>query len=534
MRTQRVDALRRRGGGPYLLLLGIVVGSLLTALAVPFVAGEDIGDDGRDELSVGDGLDLGSGPGDGGAEGDAAAFGGGDAPSDAGAAGSGGAGGAGPAGDGGPAQSGGGPTPAGQQPTQQGGAPAPGGGPAPPALQATDVGVTADSVKIGYLLLDVGSLSRIGIAVPGVDPEQQRQAFEAQMADINARGGVHGRKLVGVYEKFDVLSADDMRRACLAIRDQKPFAVVAAGGYQGPAILCLTEEGKTPLVNQGSHGTPTEYVRRSKGLLFSLYPHSDRLMANWVAELDRQGVLKGKTIGIISQEQTNPGDSVIGGGLVPALKRFGYKAAHHASFSADQSTAASQVPVEVQQMRSKRVDFVFVTASTLLSTQFVQTADGQQYRPRYTITDWASMNNDTSNQNMPPSYDGTIMITTYRTGEEKTGVGETPPEKECRAVYEKGTGRKMAAKGENEHGLLQGNCTLVKALELGALKAGPVLTRGSWSAGMQAIGPLPMSMWGGGSFAPGKFDAADQVRTTKWYSDCRCLKPISGFRKSRF
>jgi hypothetical protein len=265
-----------------------------------------------------------------------------------------------------------------------------------------------------------------------------------------------------------------------------------------------------------------------------MYPHSDRLMANWVAELDRQGVLKGKRIGIVSQEHTNPGDTVIGGGLIPALKRFGYEVTHHASFSADQGAAASQVPVQVQQLRSKNVDLVMLTTSTILSTQFVQTADSQQFRPQYTFTDWASMNSDTSNLSMPASYDGTILITTYRTGEEKVGQGETPPEKECRAIYERGTGTKLKAKGENEHGLTQGNCTLLKVLELAALKAGPTLTRATFSAGVQALGSFPMTMWGGGSFGPGKFDAADYVRTTKWYANCKCLKPTSDFRKSRF
>jgi hypothetical protein len=185
-------------------------------------------------------------------------------------------------------------------------------------------------------------------------------------------------------------------------------------------------------------------------------------------------------------------------------------------------------------MRTKNVDLVMITASTLVSTQFVQTADGQAFRPRYTLTDWASMNNDTSNQNMPASYDGTILITTYRTGEHRTGAGETPPEKECRAIYEKGTGKKMGPKGANDHGLLQGNCTLLKTLELGALKAGPELTRASFSAGVQAIGALPMTMWGGGTLAPGKFDAADHMRTAKWFANCLCLKPTSDFRKTRF
>jgi hypothetical protein len=522
--------VRLRGPSFYILSIGLVIGLVLVGLAVPFIFGESPNDV-REVAALDD------------VEGDVGNDGAGvDAASAAGSAAAGGieSEGGEAAGTPGP----GGVVPG--APVQEGSPSAPTGGPATSAvptgaaqgagtaLRATDVGVTADSIKVGFLLLDTGGLSQIGIAVPGVDPVQQRAAFEAQLKDTNDRGGINGRKVVGVYEKFDVLSQDDMRRSCLAIRDQKPFAAVAAGGFQGHAVLCLTEEAGIPLVTQGSHGTPTDHLRRSKGRLVAMYPHSDRLMANWVAELDRQGVLKGKKIGIVAQDSVNPGNTVIGGGLIPALKRFGYTATHVSHFSADQSVAASQVPIEVQQMQTKEIDVVMLTTSTLVSTQFAQAADNQLFRPRYTITDWASMNNDTSNQNMPPSYDGTILITTYKTGEEKIGIGESAPERECRDIYERGTRRQLAKKGENEHGLTASSCTTLKAFLVGAAKAGPELTRAAFSRAVQTIGAFPMSMWGGGSFGPSKFDAADLVRTTKWQAGCRCLIPTDGFRKSRF
>ena len=506
----RATAALRRNGAAYLLLVGAIAGSLITALVLPFVAGDP------DRAEVGgiaagesiDGSVAGSGPTAGGPDTSAGAGrnGGSTVRQDASGASDGGNG-------------------AGGAPTRASGA---------RSLPATDVGVSATQIKIGFLLLDVGSIGRIGIAVPGVDPEQQREAFEAYLADVNARGGIHGRKLVGVYEVFDVLSQDDMRRACLAIRDHKPFAVVASGGFYGPAMLCLTEEGKTPLINQGSQGTPSEYMRRSNGLLVTMYPEGDRVMLNWVAELERLGKLKGKKIGIVSQESSNPNDTAVGGSLIPALKRFGYTPTHVTRLSADQSSAASQMPIEVQQMNRKGVNIVMLTTTTLASSQFVQTADNQAYRPQYTITDWGSMNNDTSNQSMPDSYDGTIGITTYRTGEERVGVKESAEERDCRRIYEQRTGRELAAKGQNEHGLTQSNCTTLRALLRGATAAGPTLTRATFSRGVQTIGDFAMTMWGPGSFRSGKLDAADHVRTIEWRADCRCLVPTSGFRKSRF
>jgi hypothetical protein len=275
-------------------------------------------------------------------------------------------------------------------------------------------------------------------------------------------------------------------------------------------------------------------MRRSNGLLVTMYPEGDRVMLNWVAELERLGKLKGRKIGIVSQESTNPNDTVIGGSLIPALKRFGYTPTHVTRLSADQSTAASQMPIEVQQMSSKGVNVVMLTTTTLASSQFVQTADNQAYRPQYTLTDWGSMNNDTSNQSMPDSYNGAIGITSYKTGEHRIGIKEGAEERDCRRVYEEGTGRKLANWGENENGLTLSNCTTFRALVRGAEEAGPSLTRASFSRGVQAIGDFPMAMWGRGTFRSNKLDAADQVRTIEWRADCRCLVPTSGFRQSRF
>ena len=282
-------SIRTSRSQPYLLLIGMVVGSLITAFVLPFTKGPPI----REERTlVGGSADGMLSPGTTAVSDDTSGErADGTEPSAGTTGGSGGSSASGDTIDNGSSDG-------------------------PPASGSV-VGVTDKQIKVGYLLLDTGSLSRIGVSVPGVDPAQQKRAFEAYMKDVNVRGGIHGRKLVGVYENFDVLSQDDMRRACLAMRDQKVFAGVAAGGFQGPALLCVTEEGKTPLFNNGTHGTPTEYVRRSEGRLVAMFPHSDRLMLNWVAELHVMGLLKGKQIGITSQETTNPGDTVVGGGLDP-------------------------------------------------------------------------------------------------------------------------------------------------------------------------------------------------------------------------
>jgi len=406
-------------------------------------------------------------------------------------------------------------------------------------LQPTDRGVTATSVKIGFLILDVGSVAKFGVSVPGVDPQQQEDAYTAFVKDVNDHGGINGRTIQPVFRTFDVLSQDDMRAACLALtQDEKVFAVVGTGGFFGPPVLCITEENSTPLILEGSQATPAEYYQRSGGRLFTMFPNATRQMGDWASELDSLGVLKGKKIGILSDQLSDPGDLMVGGALVPALSRLGYSVTYRSVLSADLGTGASQVPVEVSQMHTKGVDMVFLATSTAYATQFVETADGQQWTPRWSVSDFGAMQGDTSSQNMPASYQGTVSITATRTGEWRANIPEPAADAACRTIYEQATGKTMPRNnGTSTNGqyiITVENCGMTQILAAAARAAGPNLTRASFVAAFPGLGAVNTPYFMGGAFGQDKPDYADVVRTTSWYADCKCWKPVDQPRRGRY
>jgi hypothetical protein len=409
-------------------------------------------------------------------------------------------------------------------------------GPVGAPLTATDQGVTATSVKLGILMLDIGQASRIsGEAVFGISTEQQQAAFQSYVDEINDAGGIHGRRIEPVFRTFDVLSQDDMRAKCLELtQDEKVFAVIASGGFAGPPILCITEEHRTPLLNSGNSGTPTEYLHRSNGRLFTAYQHGNRHMLNWVAELHRVGALQGRKIGILSDDGTDPGDLTVGGGLLPALAQFGYEVTHRARLAGDLATGASQVPLAVREMRSKGVDAVLLASSQ--SSRFADDAGRQGWSPAWHGSDFAAIYADAQAQNFPDSFEGALLFTTSSGTSERDAEAVDAPEGEaarrCRETYEQRTGRTLDKRRGNEYGLTGENCTLVKLFAAGAKAAGPELTRDRFSAGMQSLGEVPLAMWGGGSYAPGKYDAADLISPKRWFRDCRCWRPAGPFRPS--
>lgn len=393
-------------------------------------------------------------------------------------------------------------------------------------LTASDRGVTAEKIKVGVLVIDIGSIGRIGIAVPGLSPQEQMEAWNAFFHELNERGGIHGRQVEHVFREFDLLDADDMRAACLElVHDQKVFAVVEAGGFHGPAVLCVTRENRTPLLGGGTVGTPKGYFRLSQGMLFTVQQAAPRLMRNFAWELGRLDLLRGRKIGILD------------GGSIPmeetmdvftaAMRDLGGEVVYRANLSQDHSTGASQVPVAVQQMRTHGVESVMLVSSLVYATQFVQAADGQRWHPNYYTTDWQAGSNDNYAAAMPESFDGALSISSTRLYEVRVGKPELAIDAHCRQIWEKRTGKKVE-RGTVAYASTVEICNMVRLFEAGALGAGSNLTRPGLSKAIQGLGHFVLADFGDGGFRPGKFDAIDHMGTLRWYADCKCFKPVEG------
>ena len=403
-------------------------------------------------------------------------------------------------------------------------------------LTATDVGVTSTTIKVGFMLLDLGQLGRNGFNQAGVDPKQQQQALQIYVDDINNRGGISGRKIQPFYRVFDAFSPDDLRAACLEMtEDKKVFTVVAMPGYGGPPVLCVTAEHHTPLVGTGDV-TSQDYFDKSGGLLITQMMTGERYMANYVDQLDAINQLAGRKIGILTDDSDVHGH-VVNGSLIPNLQKAGHNIAYVARLSADTGTASSQIPVEVANMRAKGVDTVIIVEGFVTATQFVQQAGAQGWNPRWLSSDWGGAS-DNENQEMPPSFDGALVMTSKRYDEVRAGLPENPADARCREMYEKGSGQQLEHTGNGSDAAYQVvviACGLVQIFAAGAKAAGPVLTRGSLSSAIQNLGQIDDAFTLPGRFRTGKTDFNDSFRWLRYSAQCRCLNIVEPtIRGARF
>ncbi len=488
------------------LILGVVIGLLIAGLAIPFVFGERLATTRTgDDVSLGD---LGPSPDGTPLPGTSLepSTPGSPAPGSPGSTASSGPGSA--------------PVPSGTQPAAD-----PTNAPRGPApLTASDRGVTATSVKVGFTILDTANLGRAGVGI-GVSIEQQEAAWRAYVQDINDRGGLNGRKIDPVFAVYDPLSEDSQRQGCLQLtQDEQVFAVV--GGFNYPvAVSCVVRENQTALFS--GYGSTNDGFYGDR--YFTMYPKASRMMSLMVAALDKAGRLKGRTIGILNQGQNDPGGHA-GAALAAALKARGYAVKRNTLLSADTGTSSSQVPVAVNEFRQDGINTVFMLAGVLTATQFVQQASNSGYTPAYHLNDWANNNNDFTVQNMPPSFEGTVGVTHIWGHGNKVPFGaENAEVKRCRSIHDKLSGRTLAARGTAEFGATMQACDSIRAFERAAKATGPNLTRKSIGAAVSSLGAFPIANWGAGRFAAGKHDFSEQLRFHVFRQSCTCWEPSGGF-----
>jgi ABC-type branched-subunit amino acid transport system substrate-binding protein len=383
-------------------------------------------------------------------------------------------------------------------------------------------------IKVGFTLFDVAGAGKLGFAI-GVDPEQEQKTWQAFVDWANTTGGINGRKINPVWSKYDVTNGDSQQQSCLELtQDNHVFAVL--GGYSFPAAnVCVVDTNKTLMVDNNAF--TIDEVYRS-GRHASIFMKASRMMANFAKRAEKEGLIRGKKIGILDDLGGDPTKSVINA-LASEVKAHGGNVVHESILSGDFSSGSPRVPIEVNQMRAAGAEVVLLLSSPLYGTQFVQEANGQGWNPTYAGSDWDVWYTDTGAQNMPDNFNG-YSFTTVRTGEARFGFPELAKSVQCRQIYEQMT--KSAAPPRNgtdaernTYGSILQACDTMQIFVAAARAAGPTLDQSSFIAGIQRLGYIDTAAWGGGSFGPGKLDLNDRTRILRFQADCKCWKPTGQF-----
>ena len=135
-------------------------------------------------------------------------------------------------------------------------------GPSPVSQASTSArGVTAHAINVVFPVVAINSeAGQLGFA-EDKEYNEQSYAIHLYVNQINASGGIHGRKIDPIIASFDPSNETEMRSLCKQWTQGSPaaFAVVdGIGTWTGDNELCVTQEGQTPMI--GAWTTVTNWT----------------------------------------------------------------------------------------------------------------------------------------------------------------------------------------------------------------------------------------------------------------------------------
>lgn len=401
--------------------------------------------------------------------------------------------------------------------------------------QATDAGITEDSITIVHLRTKLEELEGIGFAVPVGDPIDMFEAFtKAINEDCN---GIWGRQidlrlvevsaLGGGGEDIDTLR----NQACIeATEDHNAVIVTNTTGFQGSAILCIAADHDTLFLT--TQGNPREFHEQANGLLYSLSPVAEDSVVNMTQAIIDTGALDGKTIAVIWPD--TPGQpETVQAGIIDVIEAAGYEIAVAEQIGCGGATTCREGnDIAVERMLEEGVDVVFPGLNVLSLPQFINEMVNQGYAPgdvQFYNSDFNSQAGDLVSGKVAQfggdaaaeMYNGTIIIDDAPTGNFRSDDPvlsfNAPLNIMCNETYAANSAigashtREIYGSYDSAYGMTSTVCTEMRMVARAIYDAGPNPTRQDIYTAFQNLGSVDIQHQLPATFGPNKFGAPDVV-----------------------
>jgi hypothetical protein len=354
----------------------------------------------------------------------------------------------------------------------------------------------------------------------------ERKAWQTLGDDINAHGGVNGRKLQLVFDSYCPIGNAEALRACTSLtEDQKVFAVLGVFiDFSGDAQLCIAKNHK--IVHIGHELSEAWIDKAPPGLLLSANVTAERLIRITFALLERTGALQGHVVAVMGETRSQ---SRLTDVIEPALKKMGVKQGSEASLNitgTDFTAPLAQLDSFIERWKGQHVDTVIVSGLTAISKPFITKL--KKGLPNVTIiTDAPSSGlgaaqDDVAAHLNPNPYDG--MISAQGLSDQERF--QRPDLQQCVHTYEQATGTTVLSPDAVKPGAdgkralvfagISNACTDLGLFKELATRAGATLDDASWTKAVNSIGRLAVVGTPYASLHTGKYDADDGFRLVKF------------------
>ena len=401
-------------------------------------------------------------------------------------------------------------------------------------------------IGITYTANGDAANSAVGAAVSRGD---ERQNAKAVIDQINERGGVAGRTLVGIYHGYDAQSSEPNesqdQAACETFTKDQPVYAVASLGITENFSACLAKAGVLQITAGSIIQHDDEYMRKYPSF-FHQRVSQERMMRDLVPALSRQDYFSGWDAALA---RPAPGKAEVGivtldlptflrplrSTLLPTMARAGQpvepKLVFPISFAATPAQAgatAADVQNAVLRMRDAGVTHVIIQdASAFMALTFLNAARNQRFFPRLGV------NSGTGVQALfatgaleEQALNGAVGLGWLPTLDLPAGKGDaflTSATKECLDNNKKRTGQTFAS--TNAAIIALAACDSINTIAAAITKAGPTIDFRTGRAAVEALGSsLRTAVVPKVVFSPTRHDGLETGFDLFWDSACTCAK----------
>ena len=406
-----------------------------------------------------------------------------------------------------------------------------------PVVETLGTGVTKDAIKIGVGLVDYDSIKD----VPEVTEVRlhQQEIYQAFIDYINEHGGVAGRKLVPVYEKYIPFDSSATQKVCTAFTDDDKVFAVTGTFYDatGASQLCVTKQHQTVLLTFDIDKAMLDQA--PPGLLVTPASTPQRAVRILVKLLDDRHTFDGKKVAVLGQVKSS---QIVNDSIVPALKDVGADLGTTGLLNIqglDTSQPESQLDSFIEKWKEEKVKIVFLSSYEASALRFVQ-------KLRKAMPDIQLLSDNTQilgygqgakRANIDPNpYEGILAAS----GPLHSQYEVSDNWKYCKDIYKEQTGETAPGpddvipyKGSKDktiatYAVINDACQLLAMFDDIATKVGPWLNNDNWINTVNHFGHIANRGTGPySSLGTGKYDADDNFQLVQFDSS---LPPDGNFK----
>ena len=268
------------------------------------------------------------------------------------------------------------------------------------AATAPPQAVTATTIRVGIPYVDLAAVRQFGITL---DQGSFPDAYGAIIANLNAHGGIDGRKLVPYLVAVNPVGTGPAVTACTQLAEDDAVFVAIAPQQDD----CFLQQFHVPTIS----GTFQEVEAPDSTPNFTLQPPPAAYDPLQLKVLDHSGVFKGKKVGVFAGEESDGDELKV---VQSSLKSLGVHVVQSAVDGAPQNDeVATNQQAELIAERFQQAGVNEVVAVGTGATVWPESLQANQstYLPAWVATDESGLESAVLGSSIQPKYLQNVLTT---------------------------------------------------------------------------------------------------------------------------